>query len=122
VTGGGQAPAPSQVAAAVAVPLEQLASRQLVLESGYAHAAALAPLQAPPHAPLPLQAVRAPCGGPLTATHRPTLPWTSHASHWPLQARSQQKPSAQVPLAHSFAAAQAYPSAFFDTQAPAAPQ
>jgi hypothetical protein len=34
VTGAGHDPAPSQVAAAVAVPPEQLASRQLVLVSG----------------------------------------------------------------------------------------
>ena len=34
VTGAGQAPAPLQLAAAVAVPLEQLALRQLVVDAG----------------------------------------------------------------------------------------
>jgi hypothetical protein len=31
----------------------------------------------------------------------PALPATSHASHWPAQARLQQTPSTQAPVAHS---------------------
>jgi hypothetical protein len=89
------------VAAAVAVPLEQLASRQEVAVSGYAQEAAFEPSQAPPQVkPVPVQAAREPCGPPLTATHWPTLPGASHASHCPPQARSQQTPSAQLPLTH----------------------
>src|SRR5687767_7326724 len=36
---------------------------------------------------------RAPWGAPWTGLHEPTLPTTSHASHWPAQARSQHTPS-----------------------------
>jgi hypothetical protein len=120
VTAPGQVPAPSQVAAAVAIPPEQLAPRQLVLMSGYAQADAFAPSHVPPQAPpAPVQAVRGPRGVPLTATHCPTLPATSHASHWPPQAWLQQTLSAQLPFPHWFEAEQAMPSAFLGTHAPA---
>src|SRR5205814_4840954 len=44
---------------------------------------------------------RAPCGPPVTGVHVPSLPLTSHASHWPSQALSQHSPSTQWPAAHS---------------------
>jgi hypothetical protein len=77
VTAPGQEPAPLQLAAAVAVPAVQLAPRHCAV--GYAQEAVVLPSQLPPQAPLPLQAVRAPCGAPLTAMHWPTLPATSQA-------------------------------------------
>jgi len=120
VTSAGQEPAPSHDAAAVAVPAAQLAPRHCTV--GYAQAAPLAPSQDPPQVPLPLQAVRRPCGAPLTATHWPTCPARSQAWHCPPQAWLQQTPSAQLPLPHWFAPPQASPSAFFATQAPPASQ
>jgi hypothetical protein len=109
------------LAGAVAVPLEQLADRQLVALLGYVHDAVLLPLQLPPHSePSLVQAVRAPCGAPLTAVQVPTLPETSHAWHWPPQAALQHTPSTQLPLVHWFVAKQTCPFVFFATQAPAA--
>jgi hypothetical protein len=68
------------------------------------------PSQLPPQAePSLAQVVRAPCGAPFTAVQVPTLPRTSHAWHWPLQAALQQTPSTQMPPAHSPAPAQAVP-------------
>ena len=116
VTSDGQDPAPSQLAAAVATPAEQLAPRHEAV--GYVQLATLLPLQLPPQTPLPAQAERAPCGAPLTATHWPRLPATSQAWHCPLQAWLQQRPSTQLPLLHWFDVPQARPSAFFGTQAP----
>jgi hypothetical protein len=82
VTGDGHAPAPSQLAAAVSVPAEQLADRQLVVLPGYAQAAVFVPSHAPPQSdPSLLHAVRDPWGAPATATHVPTLPATSQAWH-----------------------------------------
>jgi hypothetical protein len=76
------APAPSQVAAVVALPPLQRAAVQTVVTPGSVHAVALAPLQLPWHGPAPAQATRLPCGAPLgTVVHVPTLPTTSHAWH-----------------------------------------
>jgi len=51
------------------------------------HEAVVTPLQLPPQEePSVPQAARNPCGAPLTAVQAPTLPGTSHAWHWPLQA------------------------------------
>ena len=116
VEGAGHEP-PLQLAATVAVPLLQEAPRHCVV--GYPQAAVLLPSQLPPQAlPSLAQAVREPWGAPLTATHWPTLPATSHAWHCPLQARLQQTPSAQEPFTHWFKAPQARPSAFFATHWP----
>jgi hypothetical protein len=49
------------------------------------------------------QPVRDPCGAPTTATHVPCDIDTSHASHSPVHAAEQQKPSAQKPLVHAVA-------------------
>jgi len=58
---------------------------------------------AAPHAARPL------CGAPVEGTgeHVPAL--MSQAWHWPVHAVSQQKPSTQLPLAHSAVPAHAWP-------------
>jgi hypothetical protein len=120
VTGAGQAPAPSQLAAAVAVPLEQVAVRQLVVLLGYIQADVFEPSQLPPQSePSLLHAVRDPWGVPVTATQVPTEPETSQAWHCPPQALLQHTPSTQLPLPHWLAAVQAPPLASFGTHAPA---
>jgi hypothetical protein len=55
----------------------------------------LVPLQAPPHVPVPLHAVRVPWGAPVTGEQVPVWPATSHAWHSPSQAMSQQTLSTQ---------------------------
>ena len=95
-------PAPSQKAIPVSTPPVHEAAAQLVdVPLIEAHLVRSAPSQAAWQAPDPEQAVRAPCTAPATATHVPTLPPTSHASHWPVQALSQQTPSTQLPEPHS---------------------
>ena len=71
----GHAPLPLQLAAEVAVPPEQLASRQLTV--GYTQLVET-PLHEPAHGELePLQAAR-PTGAPVTIEHVPTLPGRLH--------------------------------------------
>jgi hypothetical protein len=119
VCAAGQCPAPSQEAARVATPFAQEGPRHC--ETGYAQAAPLMPLQAPPHPePSEAQAGREPRGAPATAVHAPMLPGTLHAWHCPLQAWSQQTPSAQWPEAHWFAAPQLAPAPSNSVQTPAA--
>jgi hypothetical protein len=74
-------------------------------------AVALDPSQVPPHAdPSEAQDAREPCGAPdRTVEQVPALPATSHASHWPAQARLQQTPSTQAPVAHSLSPPQVLP-------------
>jgi hypothetical protein len=109
----GQAPAPSQAAASVAVPEAHEAARHAVVAPGYAHAVIDVPLQVPPHgaAPAPAHGARAPTGAPTTAEQVPTFPATLHAWHCPPHAALQHTPSTQLPFAHSPAAAQAAPFA-----------
>jgi hypothetical protein len=77
----------------------------------------LLPSQDPAHAlPSLAQAARAPWGGPWTAEQVPSRPFTSHASHWPVHALSQQKPSTQSPDLHWSGAVQAPPLSSFDWQ------
>ena len=105
VTAAGQEPAPLQLAAAVCLPAVQLALRHDVLDEGYAHAVRLTPSQAPPQEGVPLpspehagRVVTAPeCGAAASGVglQTPGFPATSHASHWPVQALSQQRPSTQ---------------------------
>jgi len=117
VCSAGQWPLPSHDAPRVATPAVQDAPRQD--DVGYAQAVALVPSQLPPQAePSLAQAARVPCGAPVTSTQLPTLPPTSHASHWPLQAWLQQKPSAQWPLVHWLESVQAEPSASLPTHWP----
>jgi hypothetical protein len=56
----------------------------------------------------PLHRGLVPFGAPMTALHCPLS--ASHASHWPLQADSQQTPSTQNPDVQSVAAVQVTPS------------
>jgi hypothetical protein len=98
----GQSPVPLHDAEAVCVPAVQLAARHEVPDPGYAHALVVTPSQAPPHElPSVVQAVREPCGAPVTAVQVPALPTTSQAWHWPVQVLLQQTPSAQIALTHS---------------------
>jgi len=114
----GQAPAPSQDSPSVAIPAEQEGARHDVELPGYVQPAGWTPSQLPPQTvPSEAQALRAPCGAPVAGEQVPTLPATSHASHCPPQARSQQNPSAQEPVAHSWSPPQALACAFFATQA-----
>ena len=81
VCSAGHAPAPSQVAAAVAVPASQDAPRHEVAAVGYVHAAVVTPLQAPPQAePSEAHAVR-PTGAPTTGVQVPAQPAWLQASH-----------------------------------------
>jgi len=101
VTAAAQFPVPAHFVSSVAVPAAHEGARHCVETPGYAHAAAFVPSQAPAHdEPSESQAVRWPRGAPVTDLHVPALPVSAHASHWPLQALSQQTPSVQKPLAH----------------------
>lgn len=109
---------------AVAAPAEQLVAHGVF-------AAQREQLPAPSHAPLRPQdagdsgAHSAPGSVPTaTGSQAPSAPApfsaAVHATHVPVQAVSQQTPSAQLPLWHSLAAPHASPSARFARQAPAA--
>jgi hypothetical protein len=105
------------LAANVATAPVQLGA--LHCDVGYAHAVRPTPLHVPPQVvPVPLHAVRLPWGAPLTAKQVPTLFVTSHASHCPLHATSQQTPSTQYPLVHSSEAPHVIPIAFFARHTP----
>jgi hypothetical protein len=100
VTGAGQEPAPSQLAAAVAVPDAQLAARHEVEDDATA--------QAPPaHSPvlpqggaLPQRASATPSiTGAQVPSGAPVLAF-EQAVQVPVQALLQQTPSTQAPLAH----------------------
>jgi hypothetical protein len=68
------------------------------------------PLQvAPQVVPALSQLVREPWAAPVTGEHLPTLPGTSHAAHWSVQAESQQTPSVQKLLRQSLFAAHVWP-------------
>lgn len=66
-----------------------------------------------------MQGGRVPRGGPVTAAHVPSLPLTSHASHWPVQFDSQQTRSTQNPDEQSPESSQESPFARRGTQVPA---
>lgn len=55
----------------------------------------------------------------MIVAHVPTLPGTSHASHCPPHARSQQKPSTQLLEAHCAGTAHAAPCGNFGRHTPA---
>jgi len=118
VTALGQTPF-AQLAAAVSVAPAQLWPRHDVV--GYVQAVGLAVVHAPPHAvDDPVHCERTvPWGGPdATWVHFPTLPVTSHAWHWPLQAPSQHTPSTHSLLVHSLEAAHVSPFPFVARQGP----
>jgi hypothetical protein len=102
VVRAGQVPSPAQLAATVSVPALHDGARHCVEAPGKPQDAALEPSQLPPQSdPSEAHAARLPCGGPeVSVVHVPALPETSHASHWPEQARSQHTPSAHAFEAH----------------------
>jgi hypothetical protein len=78
-------------------------------------------LQLPPQiVPSVEHACREPWGAPTIGRHVPSLPDTSHASHWPAQACVQQKPSTQMPDRHSAGVLQVEPFSFLLEQTPPA--
>jgi hypothetical protein len=86
-----QWPEPSQLAAVDALPLPQVAGRQVVPPLGKVQAVVATPLQKPPHTPLPPQDERdGPTGAPLTGSQVPSECSTLQASHCPPHARLQQ--------------------------------
>jgi hypothetical protein len=119
VWSAGQWPAPSHDAETVATPAEHEAARQDLAAPGKAQAVRSVPSQVPPQTvPSDSQARRVPTGAPATAVQVPTrLAW-SQASHWPVQALSQQTPSAQWPLVHCPSAPQALAAASFGAHTP----
>lgn len=98
----GQLPAPSQFAASVWDPLEQVADRQLVDVLANTHEAEV-PLQALAQVPVPPQVPCPARGVPETLAQVPTV-WpllvSLHAWQVPPQVVAQQTPSAQTPLVH----------------------
>jgi len=95
-------------------------SRQVVPLPGYAQAAGWVPSQVPAQTePSEAQAVRALRGPPTTGVQVPALPLSAQASHWLVQAVSQQTPSTQCCDPHWFAPPQVWPGASSGTQTPA---
>ena len=110
-TSARQLPSPAHPAARVSVPAVQLTERQRTSVRGYTQVARNVPSQAPPQpVPSSVQAARDPRGVPATAPQTPGLAASSQASHWPVQAALQQRPSAQFPLTHWPPGVQAAPS------------
>jgi hypothetical protein len=62
-----------------APPEHAAAAHTLVVPGGAPHAVPLEPSQRAWQVPVPMHAVRVPCGVPITVVHVPTLPVTSHA-------------------------------------------
>jgi hypothetical protein len=92
----GQCPPPSQFAAAVATPAEQLAERHDCVDGGNVHVARVVPSQVPAHVePSPVQSDLPPTGAPVTGEQVPFDADRLHASHCPVHAESQQTPSTQ---------------------------
>ena len=107
---GGHEPLPSHDAASTAMPELQDGSRHVVPLPGYVQAAGWIPSHVPAQTePSEAQAVRALRGPPATDVQVPTLPFSAQASHWPVQAVSQQTPSTQCGDPHWFAPPQACP-------------
>jgi hypothetical protein len=52
-----------------------------VEEPGYEQVIALVPSHTPAQVPMPLQAMRVPCGAPITGTQVPGIAVASQASH-----------------------------------------
>jgi len=102
------------------MPELQDGSRHVVPLPGYVQAAGWIPSHVPAQTePSEAQAVRALRGPPATDVQVPTLPFSAQASHWPVQAVSQQTPSTQCGDPHWFAPPQACPGARSGTQTPA---
>jgi hypothetical protein len=120
VCGATQAPAPVQVLACVSTPLAQEAATHCTVASGKVHESRFVPSHVPPHSePSVAQATRSPCGAPVTGAQVPTLPATSHASHWPSHAVLQHTPSTQLPPPHWLSLLHEPPKFCFGTHTPA---
>ena len=116
----GHEPAPLQDAVKTATPVLHDGVRQVAPLPGKAHAVRLVPSHAPPQTePSEAQALRALRGPPATGVQMPALPASAQASHWPVHAVSQQRPSTQCCDPHWFAPPQAWPCASSATQTPA---
>jgi hypothetical protein len=117
-----QLPAPSQVCASTLVPLHTFAPHETpaIAKLAPVHDVRVFPSQiGAEHTLAPMgQGVRAPCGAPVMATHVPSDPIASHASHSPVQATLQQYPSTHDPLVHALAFAHAAPFNCFFAQTP----
>src|SRR5205085_9088926 len=110
----------SHDAASTPMPELQDGSRHVVPLPGYVQAAGWIPSQVPAQTePSEAQAVRALRGPPATGVQVPALPLSAQASHWLLQAVSQQTPSTQCCDPHWFAPPQVWPGASSGTQTPA---
>jgi hypothetical protein len=108
-------PAPSQVRCGVSVDPVQVPGAHCVPVAHNRHAPAPLHMPSVPHV---VAAVVAHCVAGVgavpfaTLLHVPTLPAIAHDLHVPVQALLQQKPCAQKPEAHSFAAVHAVPVGF----------
>jgi hypothetical protein len=120
-----QLPVPSHARSGCATPAEQAVPEQTVPSGQRAQAFAPSHIPLVPHEVAGSAAHSSP-GSVFAATgpHSPSKPAPRsapvHASHMPLQARSQQTPSAQKVLAHSWAAPQRAPAAFTGVHVPLA--
>ena len=104
-----QSPALSQMLSVSAPELQ--VEPQTVFGPGYVHAWVFVPSHAPAQVPVPSQAVRVPCGAPVTGEHVPTWSVRSHAWHSPVHVVLQQTPSTQKSEAHSRGSVHAVPVA-----------
>jgi ribonuclease E len=112
VVAAGQLPAPSQLAAATATPLAQLAARHDVVAGALAQAPPAAQAPVLPHGGAATQ--RASAVPAVAAAQVPLAPpvlAAEQAVQAPVQAVLQQNPSTQLPEAHWLAAVQAAPLA-----------
>jgi hypothetical protein len=115
VTAVGHAPVALHDAGSVATPSLHAASRQPTsAPTNCLHVVASFPSQSVAvHGSAPGFAhARAPCGVPPMVVHVPAAPATSHASHAPLHARSQHRPSTHRPVPHSASTAHVDPCNF----------
>lgn len=116
----GQDPAPVQNASSVATSAEHVDARHCTVPPGNVQLVRLVPSQAPPHVePSLAHGARTPRGDPTTGVHVPSAPATSHASHWPVHAVSQQKPSMHTLETHCVAVEQGEPLGRRSWQVPA---
>jgi hypothetical protein len=88
-----QLPLPSHACPTTSLPEQTFAPHEVPADAATmpAHDARVTPSQTVfSQAVPPAHAVRAPCGAPMTATHAPSAPGVSHASHSPEHADPQQ--------------------------------
>jgi hypothetical protein len=114
---GVQFPAPSQVAAGVKVSPTQVVAPQVASLPGKVQVAVWTPSHSAEPQNVPSNAHK---GRPLSGTPFTAKQWPARlqASHWPVQAASQQTPSVQKPEAQSLATSQGWPNGRSGRQAP----